>query len=221
MILHNRLAINWYLIICLMFSVVICACKQPAKTSSKKVDTTTKAQSTPAINTKAETVTTDTISKDDCPRGIAEPVIKKDIFPDARFTLQPDQRTGMETLTLTSGDRLILKQSGCEYYILTFRFETSRFTADTTNVGYWSNVALLLLRETSKGLDVPLDVEKALNMLSARLEKDKSGTGSKLELNEEIDFGGPDPRQYLTIERITKLANQQYAIELSLSYGPI
>ena len=85
--------------------------------------------------------------------------VKKDEFLDARFALQPDGRTGIETLTLTDGDKVTLTQSGCEYFILKFKFETSRFAADTTNVPYWGNAALSFMRKIEKGLDVPLDVD--------------------------------------------------------------
>ena len=77
------------------------------------------------------------------------------------------------------------------------------------------------MRQVAKGIDVPLQVDTALNKLALRLEKDKLGNGIKLAVGEEIDFGGPDPRQYLIIDRVTRLANQRYAIEVSLSYGPI
>ncbi|WP_345953954.1 hypothetical protein [Mucilaginibacter sp. PAMB04168] len=218
MMTYRRLSTSCRIIFCLFTAVLLQACKQPRKTHATQQDTVTTPVKAPVLVPTHEAAT-DTV--DDCPRGAAEPVIKKDIFPAATFTMQADHRTGIETLTFDDGDKLMIKQSGCEYYRLDFRFETSRFEADTTNVTYWSNTGLSLMRRAIKGLDTPLEIGKALNNLSARLEKDKSGSGTNLTLGEEIDFGGSDPRQYLTIDRITRLANQRYAIELSLSYGPI
>jgi hypothetical protein len=103
--------------------------------------------------------------------------------------------------------------------VLRFRFETSRFAADTSDVEYWGNTGSTLMSEVKKGLKTPFDIAQALNKLSARLEQGKSG--SSLNLGDEIDFGGPDPRQYLVIERVSKLTDNSYALELSLNYGPI
>lgn len=208
------------IIMCVLIAVSLHACKQPDKTPANKKDTVTKTQ-TKTVTTPTPKAITDTTGMDECPRGVAEPVVKKDVFPDAHFALQPDKRTGIETLTLKGGDKLILTQSGCEYYRLNFRFETSRFAADTGNVAYWGNAALSLMRQVVSGLDVPLEIDTALSKLSARLDRDKSHYEEKLALGEEIDFGGPDPRQYLIIERVTRLADQRYAVEVSLSYGPI
>jgi len=204
--------------LCLLTAVLMNACKQPAKAPASKKDTIAKTEKSIIAVPAAEQSVTDT---DECPRGVAEPVVKKDVFPKANFALQPDHRTGIETLTLNDGEKVTIKQLGCEYYILSFKFETSRFAADTNDVAYWANAALSLMHKVNKGIDTPLEISEALTKLSGRIEKDKSGSGDKLKLGEEIDFGGPDPRQYLTIERITKLADQRYAIELSLSYGPI
>ncbi|WP_158827417.1 hypothetical protein [Mucilaginibacter lacusdianchii] len=206
--------------VAMLFIAFVFGCKQPAKTPASKKDTVVKVHNKPAPATSqapADTAVTD----DECPKGAAEPVLKKSVFPDARFVLQPDHRTGIETLTLKDGDKLTIKQSGCEYYILTFQFETSHFAADTTDITYWSEVTLSLMRNINKGLDTFLDTNEALNKLSARIEKAKANTADKLVLGDEIDFGGPDPRQYLIIERISQLADQRYILEVSLYYGPI
>jgi hypothetical protein len=208
------------ILMCALIAFSLHACKQPGKAPANKKGTVTKTQ-TKTLTTPSPNTVTDTTGMDECPRGVAEPVVKKGVFPDARFTLQPDKRTGIETLTLKGGDKLILTQSGCEYYRLNFRFETSRFAADTGNVPYWGNAALSLMRQVASGLDVPLEIDTALSKLSARLDRDKSHNEEKLALGEEIDFVGPDPRQYLIIERVTRLADQRYAVEISLSYGPI
>jgi hypothetical protein len=204
----------------LLLIVLLSACNQHGNKPLQQQAVTKLSQTTSAAPTGTIT-DTDSIATDECPRGAAEPVIKKDIYPKARFALQPDKRTGIETLDLPNGDKLTINQSGCEYYVLTFRFETSRFTADTTDIIYWSTVALAMMQQVNKGLDTPLEIDVALKKLSARIDKDELGTEDKLKLDDEIDFGGPDPRQYLIISRIQKIGNQRYAVELSLNYGPI
>lgn len=210
-----------FITVCGVLVIVLCGCKQPAKPPVKNAGTTINTDTATKNALPVGKTITDTAVTDDCPRGAAEPVVKKDVFPDTHFALQADNKTGIETLTLPTGDKLIIKQYGCEYYNLNFRFETSRYKADTTNIPYWSNAALLLLRQASKGLHSPLEINAALEKLSARLENDKSAPGHELAIGEEIDFGGPDPRQYLTLDRITQLPNKQYAVEIQLSYGPM
>jgi hypothetical protein len=224
MISYNLRPLSKWLSIlcCVLISVVLSyGCKQPANKPVKRGGTIVNTDTATNNAVPVVKTTTDTAVIDDCPRGAAEPIVKKNVFPDTHFALQADHKTGIETLTLPTGDKLIIKQYGCEYYNLNFRFETSRYEADTTNIAYWSNAALLLLRQASKGLHSPLEISMALEKLSARLENDKTVPGHELAIGEEIDFGGPDPRQYLSLDRITQLPNKQYAVEIQLSYGPI
>lgn len=205
--------------LCSISAMLMLACNSPAQKTEAKHDTVIKKSTT--VTKTTDTVAVTDTSDSECPRDKSSPVIKKSVFPDAQFALQADGRTGIETLTLTDGDKVTITQMGCEYFILKFKFETTHFAADTTDVRYWSNAALTFMRKVNKGLDVPLDVAEALNKLSARIEQDKKASQNKLELGEEIDFGGPDPRQYLIIERVSKLDNQRFAVEVSLSYGPM
>lgn len=208
------------LALCALLTVVIGACNQHGQNTAVKQRPKSKINNIPppvAAATKQAAADTDTL---ECPRGAALPVIKKTVFPDARFALQADRTTGIETLTLASGDKVSVKQSGCEYYVLGVRFETSHFAADTTNLAYWGHASLELMHSLSKGLDCPLEISNALKKLSKKLDSGSTGQ-SGLQLGDEIDFGGPDPRQYLTLDRITQIDSQHYAIELSFSYGPI
>ena len=141
---------------------VICLtnCGQPTKTeqneivnadSIRKEGKTTKAE--PADTTKANDK-----GDSDCIRGQAQSVIKKSVYPNTTFKLNEDNRTGTETVGLKNGDKLVINNWGCEYYALTFRFETNRFKADTTDIDYWINKALFLMKEIENGLDAPLDI---------------------------------------------------------------
>ncbi|OKS87458.1 hypothetical protein [Mucilaginibacter polytrichastri] len=191
--------------------------KKPVKVKYNKeikVDTTT-AVAAPIL------ASADTMKPIDCPRGAAGPVVKKSIFPGAHFALQADGITGIETLTLPQGDKVTIKQSGCEYYILNVEIETSRFAADTTDINYWYTAALTLMRELNSGLNTPLEINKGLNKLAGRIKAGQAGTQNQLKLNDEIDFGGPDPRQYLTVDHISQIVDHGYLVNLTFSYGPI
>ncbi len=217
----NKFITKTYLIVAALICCLLLEnCKPSAKQwAATKSDRPERAEEVKMPVDSPQTV--DTSTDDDCPKGAATPVVKQALYPSAKFVLQPDRRTGVETLELPDGDRLLIKQSGCEYYVLTFTFETSRFSADTANIIYWGNAALSLMHSVEKGLQTPLDINGALSELANRLKGDETTAAEPLKLEEELDFGGPDPRQYLTLNRISRLARQRYQVELSLSYGPI
>jgi hypothetical protein len=71
-----------------------------------------------------------------CVRGQAEPVVKKLVYPNSQFQLQADSLTAIEIVNFSNGDKLIIRNWGCESYILTFRFEASRFWTLKINLGF-------------------------------------------------------------------------------------
>lgn len=125
---------------CLLF--VFLGCGQQDKSGPGSRDAVKKKADTLASSPLARPITTDTITQTDCPRGAAEPLVKKNTFKDAHFALQPDGITGIETFSLPEGDKVKIKNFGCEYYILSFELTTSRFAADTTDLQYWANAVL-------------------------------------------------------------------------------
>ena len=155
--------------------------------------------------------------RDDCVRGQAEPIIKKSVFPKTKFILQPDSITAIETIDFDNGDKLIIKNWGCEYYVLTFRFETSRFKADTTAMKYWYVTAYKIMTEMKKGVDAPIDIEKGLQALNGYISKN----GFDLKLQTEINFGGDEIRDFVTVEQIEKLTDKKFALTISFTTGPL
>lgn len=147
---------------------------------------------------KTETQTITASVKDlreDCVRGQAEPIIKKTVFPDTKFILQPDSLTAIETVNFDNGDKVTIRNWGCEYYVLTFRFETSRFKADTTAMKYWYVTTYRILKEMQQGIDAPVDIEKGLQALNNHISKNVFD----LKLQTEIDFAGDVIRELAVI----------------------
>jgi hypothetical protein len=148
----------------------------------------------------------------DCARGVAEP-----IYPHTTFVLQPDSITGIETVTLDKGDKLTIKNWGCEYYVLTFRFETSRFLKDTTDLNFWFKSAGGLMTDILDVLKAPIDIKNGIKKLVNHIDNDHKN----LKLGEEIDFGGNDIRSFVSVDRIEKLTDKKYAVEISFTTGPL
>lgn len=155
--------------------------------------------------------------RDDCVRGQAEPMIKKTVFPNTKFILQPDSLTAIETVTFDNGDKLTIRNWGCEYYVLTFRFETSRFQADTAAMKYWYVTTYRILKEMKQGIDAPVDIEKGLQALNSHISKNVFD----LKLQTEIDFAGDVIREFITLEQIEKLTDNKFAITVSFTTGPL
>jgi hypothetical protein len=156
-----------------------------------------------------------------CVRARAVPIVKKAVFPKTKFNLQADSLTAIETVELDNGDKLIIKNWGCEYYILTFNFETCRFLADTTNVPFWYNKAVLLMSELYNGLDSPINIKEGIGQLMNHIDKDSPNNYKNLAFHDAVDFGNPIIRGHVLLERVEKLAEKRYAIEISFAKGPL
>ncbi len=154
---------------------------------------------------------------DDCIRAVPESIVKKSVFPQTTFNLSEDKRTGTETVELPNGDKLIITNTGCEYYYLSFRFETERFSAPTTDTQYWFKRAVEIIEETENGIsDAPIQINKAVTALESYLEKTK-----KPQFGEEIDYGGNDIRTFVTVNKVQKLAKSKFALEITFAVGPL
>lgn len=156
----------------------------------------------------------------ECTRGVPEPLIKTSRLPDTKFSLSIDSTIGFEETRLNNGDKLSIKNWGCEYYTLTYQFETSRFSADTNNLSFWFKRAEILLTGTLGLVDAPLNIKKGIMHLeyyNYHADKDNN----RQQLGEEIDFGGDVIREFISVDRISILKDSIYIVEISISMGPL
>lgn len=159
-----------------------------------------------------------------CMRAMPEPIVNKTIFPKTIFQLAPDSLSALETVDFENGDRLIIEHFGCEYFSLKFRFETSRFNTDTTDIAFWYKKTVILVSELLQGLHKPKHMRKGIKVLSEHIEKDQHNDYRNLRLGEEIDYGDtdfPTFRDFLIIESIQKLTDKKCAVEITFSSGPL
>jgi len=156
-------------------------------------------------------------TNEECIRGQAEPIIKKDAYSNTTFVLQSDSLTAIETVEFNNGDRLIIHNWGCEYYVLTFRFETSRFNADTTSMKYWYVSSAKLMNEIKNNIEAEVDIEEGIEALNKYI----SASAFNLKLNKEIDFGINEVRNFVTLENISEIRKNRYAITISFTVGPL
>ena len=153
----------------------------------------------------------------DCVRGQAEPIVKRDIFPYGNFELQSDSLTAIETIEFDNGERVVIKNWGCEYYVLSFRFETSKYDADTSALKYWYVNSSKLMTEIITGLNAPLDIEKGLVALNDHISKNVF----ELEIGSEIDYGENEIRSFVSLDNIERIEKNRFAVTMSFALGPL
>ena len=195
--------------------ILVCfACQVKQKETSATTADTLVADTVVTAAYVANLVENDTTAND-CVRAEPEPVLKKASYPNEIFQRKPDG-SAIESTDLANNDRLIIYHKGCEYYWLTFRFETSRFQADTTDVPYWMDKAVGFMRDIRKGLDAGVDVDNGTEAIALLLKENKTA-----ELTEEIVFEEGSIRSAATLDRIQKIDDRRYAIEISFFTGPL
>ena len=216
-------------LICILLTVGLVSCNTTSRKTDDNnmtslVDTaTTKTDIKKIENSQPTERTKENEYQGDCVRGQAEPIVIKKVFPNTTFVLQPDKLTAYETVTFDNKDKLIIHNWGCEYYVLTFRFETSRFQEDVKNLSFWYQKAHLLMTETMKGLDTTMVTTRQLSTLKTFTEEKIKTNPESFKLEEEIYYDGQDSeiQRYITIDKVEKLTDKKFAIEISFSTGPL
>lgn len=164
----------------------------------------------------ADSINNETFDFSDCVRGPAEQVIKKNINPTSVFELNEDGHTGKETIQFNNGDKVVIRNWGCEYYLLTFRFETGRYSSDTTDLPFWMSKAISLMQSIEEGVESPLDIPDGTAKMKQLLDDNKPYSAG-----EEIVYAEGEIRQYVTFDRVQKVDNKKYAIEVTYGMGPL
>src|SRR5262245_43058033 len=148
---------TFHMVTGLLAIVVFCWSCQTKRAETGTVSTDSTQRMTDSAT--AATSAVDTVgeaSANDCVRAEPEPIITKGNCPGKIFQKKPDG-TAIEATILNQGDSLIIHHTGCEYYWLSFRFETSRFQADTTDIPFWMDKAMILMREINPALEPGID----------------------------------------------------------------
>jgi len=151
----------------------------------------------------------------DCTRGDPVPSFNLTVFPNRQFQLI-DQTTAIETVDLDNNEKIIVRHGGCEYYVLTYRFETSRFQADTSKILFWYKKTVKLLSEIEQANQSPIDIKLGLRAMVNYID-----VYTEKNLGDEIDFADSVIRQFVTLDRIEQLENNRFAIEVTFAIGPL
>jgi hypothetical protein len=156
-----------------------------------------------------------------CVRGIATPIIRKDYFPNTTFRLKADSITAVETVLFDNGDKLTISNWGCDYYILTFSFETSRFQKDTSDLKFWYQASASLLTSMLASFDAPIDIKRGLVFLESYYLRDEKHNYKNLKLGDEIEFDGNENRSFVTLDRVEQISSNKFGVIISFATGPL
>lgn len=156
------------------------------------------------------------IAQNNCVRGQAEPIVKKSVYPNSQFQLQADSLTGIEIIDFSNGDKLTIRNWGCESYVLTFRFEISRFSNTKNKLGFWAEKVVILMKEVENGINAPIEIKKGIKSLEKHLMNSKKNNYKDLKLEEEIDFGDMNSlRDFVRIDKVERLTDGKICLEVS------
>lgn len=163
-----------------------------------------------------------------CTRGIAVPVLKRSVFPNVKAKMSADERTSVETARTGRGDLLTVRNWGCEYYVLTFRFETSRYRHDLGDLRYWFRQAANEMAFILPGVEAPIDIKKGIAKLRAYTNSSGKGDLRRIKLGRTLMFGGDerDPNgddipQTVSIDSLRMLKKNRYVFEVTFAAGPL
>lgn len=161
---------------------------------------------------------TDHFDYSECIRGVATPVVNKQMFPNAVFKLNPDNHTGIETVNLRNDEKLVISNTGCEYYVLMFRIETERFQADASNTAYWLQKSTVFMKEIESGIDAPLNIQSGIKAIVNRATTMED---SLYQVGDEIVYHQDLIREFVSLDRVQRIDDKRFAIEISFSKGPL
>ena len=151
-----------------------------------------------------------------CTKGKAEPIISNKKILNSTFKLQSDSITGIETLYFPNNEIVIIKNWGCEYYNLTFNFQTKRFNKNITDLKYWYKKSYILLNEVSKFTNPPINIKEGIQSLKSYKSKSK-----KIILSKKLVYGNGEIPTLVSVDSISKRPNNFVNIQITFSYGPL
>jgi hypothetical protein len=191
--------------------------------SSEPQPTTDGSANTKSINNvNAGQTPADNKDSFECVRAVPTAIINKKVFPKTIFTLQknkefPFNQLGFETVEFKNGDKLTIEHVGCENYTLVFNFKTKRFVGKPDEVRFWYQTATQLVEQTIKGLREPNLIVRGNKALTLYIKRNKN-----LKFDEEIDFGGEDIREVVSVSRAEKQSEEgEDEITVSFGVGPL
>ncbi|WP_225000378.1 hypothetical protein [Cesiribacter sp. SM1] len=200
----------------ILLLVLIAACSQ----TDKHVDSSISISNTQEVKEPLErTPTTEPtqpeIHEFNCVRGAPEASLDLAVYPSRQFMLI-ESTSATEAVDLNNGDKLIINHGGCEYYVQTYRFETTRWKADTTDLSFWYNKAVQLLSEIEKADQSPIDIKAGMNAIAKYIDQNK-----EMQLAYDLDFADSEIREFVSLDRIEKLDHGKFAVEVTFAIGPL
>ena len=194
------------------------SCKEKGKTitdSGLLLNEQMQETATDTIAQQSEANATGNVENTDCLKSIPQRVIDASVLPGAEFK-QVDLM-GYEKIELPTGDRLLIINWGCESYNLTFRFETSRFGTDTSQVKEWYSILTQLLYVIEPAIDSPVKVQRGIDGIQEYLKQDTLPVAYNVSLDLSNDSSYAD----MVFERVKILGDTAVRIDATFSVNAL
>ena len=154
--------------------------------------------------------------ENECIRSTPEPLVDKHQFPDATFRLENE--VGFETVVISDTETLILKNTGCESYVLVLRFEVPSQERKTDDVTFWYKRLVKLVSEVSGYIDSPVNLKEANGKLINYID---DYDNQPLKLGQYITIYDGDIPEVMAFQKIKNIGEDKVALELSIWVGPL
>ena len=159
----------------------------------------------------------------DCPRDQPGPVYSlKSPGVKSHLFKKTSSFEAEEEVIFVSGDRLLIKNWGCEYYVNSFYYESKNIKADSASTAYWHTKSAEILRLLARSRpDTVFDLKKAADTLEI---KAKGGKGFRFDHEPyPVEGDGTDFLQTMvTVKKGGNLPGKDMGfVEFELMKGPL
>jgi len=171
--------------------------------------------------------------ENECPRSIPESIIDSKVFPGVTSTLEPEERessgevfyalSNREEVTIDNNTNVIILNHGCEYYGLTFIFDTSEYSGDINDIPYWAQSSVSLMDKVLKGVtmnDVPIDLKGEMERLLLAVSSQKARYIFDAYNQFSVSSLG-EMHQTVSMHQPRKLENGKYEVRIDFNVGPL
>jgi len=208
---------NTHKILSIVSMLLFLSCGMDKSTTTTPESSATTVPTLESVSKAAESAM-DFWTKNQCTRGIPEPIVNEAQKVEGySFELDKIRGRSIEKLTFDKGDHLTVTNKGCESVWLVYSYELNSevHEIDLEDKIAVSKKMLSLVDFASKLTTPPLEIKGRLPMLGQVI--DQIGP---FEMGQEFLFSNEEIKEGFTLDRVEK-KNGKLLLDFSFSMGPL
>ena len=155
-------------------------------------------------------------TNDGCAGGIPDgSIVDSTLYPNRKFHLEG--RAGYDEFVTKEGDKIIIRQSNCDYASVHFTITTSRFKIAATDTDQWVHKAADIIAAINPALHASVEIDSGL----LYLRKFYSEKGKPL--GTEIHFDDRPADQWINVVNVESLEKNEKGCTIKVIFyeGPL